>query len=222
MIPRTDPGSPRRQQMVERLKSQGIVEPRVLAAMAVVPRERFVPEALRGQAYDDARLPIGQGQTISQPWTVARLAELLRAPEGGKVLEIGAGSGYQAAVLAEMGLRVYSVERHAELARAAAKLVRELGYLSITVKHFDGTYGWGAMAPYDGIVATAVAPETPQPLVRQLAPGARLVLPRAERDGSQRLVVVTRDAGGRVVEEDQGAVSFVPLIGRYGYEEPHP
>lgn len=224
MIPVANAGGvpPRRQQMVDRLRSQGILDERVLAAMLAVPRERFVPAALRGQAYDDARLPIGQGQTISQPWTVARLAELLGVEPGGKVLEIGAGSGYQAAVLAEMGLRVYSVERHAELARGAAEVVRELGYLSVTIKHFDGTYGWAAMAPYDGIVVTAVAPETPQPLVRQLDAGARLVLPRARGDGCQRLIVVTRDSGGRVVEEDHGAASFVPLIGRYGYEEPRP
>jgi protein-L-isoaspartate(D-aspartate) O-methyltransferase len=208
--------------MVERLKAQGIRDERVLAAMLVVPRERFLSPALRGQAYDDARLPIGQGQTMSQPWTVARLAELVDVEPGGKVLEIGAGSGYQAAVLAEMGLRVYSVERHAELARTAAKRVRELGYLSVTIKQFDGSYGWGAMAPYDGIVVTAVAPETPQPLLRQLAPGARLVLPRAGDDGGQRLVVVTREAGDRFVERDEGAASFVPLIGRYGYEGPQP
>jgi protein-L-isoaspartate(D-aspartate) O-methyltransferase len=208
--------------MVDRLRAHGIRDPRVLSAMLAVPRERFVSAALRGQAYDDARLPIGQGQTISQPWTVARLSELVQVRPGGKVLEIGAGSGYQAAVLAEMGLRVYSVERHAELARSAAKLVRELGYLSVTIKQFDGTYGWGAMAPYDGIIVTAVAPETPQPLLRQLAPGARLVLPRAGQEGKQRLIVVTREAGDRFVERDEGAASFVPLIGRYGYEESEP
>lgn len=215
-------GNSRRQQMLQRLRAQGIRDERVLSAMGEVPREQFVSPALRGQAYDDARLPIGQGQTISAPWTVARLCELLQVEPGAKVLEIGAGSGYQAAVLGQMGLRVYSVERHAELARASARLVRELGYLSVTIKQFDGTYGWAAMAPYDGIVVTAVAPDVPPALVRQLAPGARLVLPLGARDGDQRLVVVTADARGRATQEDHGPASFVPLIGRYGYEEPQP
>ncbi len=207
-----------RRQMVARLRQQGIRDERVLEAMLRVPRELFLQEGLRGQAYADARLPIGHGQTMSQPWTVARLAELLAAPQGTRVLEIGAGSGYQAAVLVEMGLIVFTVERHAGLARSASTRLRELGYLGATVKHFDGTYGWAAMAPYHGIIVTAAGPEVPPALVRQLAPEGRLVLPRAAADGSQRLVVVRRELDESLAEEDHGPASFVPLIGRYGYE----
>ena len=203
--------------MVQRLAHQGIADLRVLAAMGRVPRERFVPAGLEGRAYDDTRLPIGDGQTMSQPWTVARLAELLQVEEGGKVLEIGSGSGYQAAVLAEMGIRVFSLERHARLARRSAELLAQLGFLRATVKHFDGTYGWAAMAPYDGVLVTAGGPQIPKALIEQLKHGGRLVLPLA-RGSEQRLVSVVRtDVGVR--EEDHGPASFVPLIGRFGYGE---
>ncbi|MDQ7086735.1 MAG: protein-L-isoaspartate(D-aspartate) O-methyltransferase [Acidobacteriota bacterium] len=207
-----------RREMTERLARQGIADPRVLGALGRVPRHLFVDPALAGQAYEDVRLPLGLGQTISQPWTVARLAELVQAPEGSRVLEIGAGSGYQAAVLAEMGLIVFTVERHAELARTAAARLRELGYLRATVKHFDGSYGWAAMGPYRAVVVTAAAPEVPDTLLRQLETGGRLVLPLA-RDGEdeQRLVVVRKLPGEAFEQEDHGAASFVPLIGRYGY-----
>ncbi len=205
--------------MVERLRDQGIADERVLAAMGRVERHRFVPEAMISKAYSDHRLPIGQGQTISQPWTVARLAELLEVESGCRVLEIGSGCGYQAAVLVEMGLIVYTVERHAELARSAAERLRVLGYLGASVSHFDGTYGWAAMAPYKGIVVTAAGPTIPPALVRQLAPGARLVLPKAISEDQQRLVVVTRGEDGKPVETDHGPASFVPLIGRFGYPE---
>jgi len=208
--------------MVDRLVEQGIRDERVLAAMGHVPREKFVPSGVAGRAYEDERLPIGHGQTISHPWTVARLAELLDVGAGAKVLEIGSGSGYQAAVLAEMGVRVFSVERRAELARRAARTLKELSYLRATVKQFDGTYGWAAMAPYDGIVVTAGGPDIPDTLVGQLVAGGRLVLPVAKEDGvSQRLVVVTRTRLGRR-EEDHGPASFVPLIGRYGYSDAPP
>ncbi len=218
MTGRPSTAAVRRARMVDRLRAQGIAERRVLEAMAAVPREAFVPEALRGRAYEDERLPIGEGQTMSLPWTVARMCELLGAAPGARVLEIGSGSGYHAAVLAAMGLIVFSVERHATLARDAAQRLRSLGYLSATVKHFDGSYGWAAQAPYSGILVTAAAPEIPSALVGQLEPGGRLVLPLArEPEGrEQRLVVVTLDAG-RLVEQDHGEASFVPLIGRFGY-----
>jgi len=209
-----------RRRMVERLRQQGIKDERVLAAMNAVPRELFVPPALRVKAYQESRLPIGEGQTISQPWTVARQSELLAVPPGKRVLEIGTGSGYQAAVLGAMGLIIFSVERHASLARSADALLRSLGYLSVTVKHFDGTYGWAAQAPYDGILVTAAAPEVPDALVRQLRDGGRLVLPLA-RGAEQRLVVVVRFRHG-FREEDHGPASFVPLIGRFGYSKPKP
>ncbi|UCF69565.1 MAG: protein-L-isoaspartate(D-aspartate) O-methyltransferase [Acidobacteriota bacterium] len=211
----------RRRRMVERLAEQGISDPAVLEAMARVPREAFLPEALRGRAYEDTPLPIGHGQTMSQPWAVARLAELLAVERRGKVLEIGSGSGYQAAVLAEMGLRVFSIERHAQLAREASARLRALGYLAATVKHFDGTYGWAAMAPFDGIVSTAGGPEIPGVLVQQLRLGGRLVIPIDRGRAGQRLVVVTRTSAGSR-EEDHGPASFVPLIGRYGFRPAPP
>ena len=208
--------APLRRRMVQRLRAQGIRDEAVLGAMERVPRERFVPDAVRLRAYEDGRLPIGLGQTISQPWTVARMSELLEPRPGMRVLEIGTGSGYQAAVLGEMGAIVYSVERHATLARRSAAVLGELGYLSVTVKHFDGTYGWAAEAPYGGIIATAAGPEIPQPLVSQLAEGGRLVLPIARDGAHQRLVVIQREEAG-VVESDHGPASFVALSGSYGY-----
>lgn len=212
-----DPYLTPRRRMVERLAQQGIASPRVLDAMTTVPRELFVPVALRGRAYDEGRLPIGEGQTISAPWTVARMSELVAAgaPAGAKVLEIGTGSGYQAAVLGAMGLIVYSVERHAPLAREAAERLRTLGYLSVSVNHFDGTYGWAAWAPYRVVLVTAAAPDVPAPLLKQMEEGGRLVLPLA-RGKEHRLTVVTRHGDG-LRAEDHGAADFVPLVGKFGY-----
>lgn len=204
--------------MVERLRQAGIKSEAVLDAMLHVPREAFVPAAVRGRAYEDERLPIGLGQTISLPWTVARMTELAGAIAGSRVLEVGTGSGYHAAVLSQMGAIVFSVERHADLARRAGATLRQLGFLSVTVKHFDGTYGWAAEAPYAAILAAAAGPEVPSTLVAQLATRGSLVLP-VLRDGEQRLVRVTRLETGSI-EEDCGAASFVPLIGRYGFEGP--
>ncbi len=209
---------PARLRLVERLRGQGIADARVLDAIGAIPRERFVPEALRGQAYEDVRLPIGLGQTISAPWTVARMSELLAAPKGSKVLEIGTGSGYQAAVLAAMGLIVFSVERHADLARTAAERLRAMGLLNVSVHHFDGTYGWAAWAPYRSIIVTAAGPEIPATLVKQLDDGGRLVMPLV-RDGQQRLVVASRGLAGVLATQDHGAADFVPLVGRYGFPQ---
>lgn len=207
--------------MVERLRQQGIADALVLEAMGRVPRELFVPDSLRGRVYEDGRLPIGEGQSISQPWTVARMSELIRVKPGDRVLEVGTGSGYQAAVLGAMGLVVFSVERHASLARQSGELLRSLGLMSVTVKHFDGTYGWAAQAPYRAIVVTAAGPQIPPALVAQLEDDGRLVLPLANgRD--QRLVVVRKLPGGVIEQEDQGPASFVPLIGRFGYREAPP
>ena len=203
--------------LVAALRRRGIRSEAVLAAIARVPRQEFVPEPIRFRAWEDASLPIGRGQTISQPWIVARMCELAGEIADRRVLEIGTGSGYHAAVLAELGAIVFSVERHAALARRAARTLRRLGYLRVSVKQFDGTYGWAAEAPYAAIITTAAGPEIPEPLVRQLAAGGRLVLPLAE-GSRQRLVVVTRRADGRVVREDCGPASFVPLIGRFGYD----
>jgi protein-L-isoaspartate(D-aspartate) O-methyltransferase len=213
-----------RRRMVERLRKQGIRDPLVLEAMARVPRDLFVPLPLQARAYEDNRLPIGEGQTISQPWTVARMSELLRAKPGEKMLEIGTGSGYQAAVLGAMGLIVYTVERHLSLSRQAADLLKRLGLMSVTVKQFDGSYGWAAMAPYRGILVTAAAPNVPPALLAQLAEDGRLVIPlaRHDRPGEQRLVTYHKGNDGAVREEDHGEASFVPLIGKFGYREKPP
>ncbi|GAB4370663.1 MAG: protein-L-isoaspartate(D-aspartate) O-methyltransferase [Acidobacteriota bacterium] len=212
---RRTPGAQARR-LVERLRERGIRSQAVLDAIARVPRQEFVPEPIRFRAWEDVRLPIGLGQTISQPWTVARMCELAGDVAGRRVLEIGTGSGYHAAVLAELGAIVFSVERHAGLADRAARTLRRLGYLGVSVKQFDGTYGWAAEAPYAAIVTTAAGPDVPDALVRQLGPGGRLVLPVA-RGGGQRLLVVRRAEDGEVIETDCGPASFVPLVGRFGY-----
>lgn len=213
----------RRQRLVASLQRAGITDRRVLDAIGRIPRELFVPEALRARAYEQNRLPIGFGQTISQPWTVARQCELATLPQNAaraRVLEIGAGSGYQTAVLAQIGARVFAVERHAELARQAARRLRDLDFFNATVKQFDGTYGWGAEAPFDRIIVAAGGPEIPTALVDQLNVDGRLVIPLA-RQGQQRLTVVVRTAAG-LREEDHGPATFVPLIGRFGYRPDRP
>ncbi|HEX8722264.1 MAG TPA: protein-L-isoaspartate(D-aspartate) O-methyltransferase [Pyrinomonadaceae bacterium] len=206
-----------RQRMVERLRDHyRIQDARVLAAMADVPRHLFVPEALQGRAYGDHALPIDANQTISQPYIVARMTELLEADKASRVLEIGAGSGYQTAVLARVAGQVYSIERIAELARQAQSRIRALGIYNATVKCFDGTMGWSAHAPYDGILVAAGGPEVPAPLLAQLKVGGRLVIPVGASRESQRLVRVVR-AEDDYRHEEHGACAFVPLIGRHGW-----
>ena len=203
--------------MVERLRDHyGIRDPRVLEAMAEVPRHLFVPEALQGRAYGDHALPINANQTISQPYIDARMTELLEADKTSRVLEIGAGSGYQTAVLARVAGQVYSIERIADLAREAQTRIRGLGIYNATVKCFDGTLGWAAHAPYDAVLVAAGGPEVPEPLLAQLKVGGRLVIPVGASRESQRLVRVVRtDEGYR--HEEHGPCAFVPLIGRYGW-----
>jgi protein-L-isoaspartate(D-aspartate) O-methyltransferase len=206
-----------RQRMVERLRDHyRIQDPRVLAAMADVPRHLFVPEALQGRAYGDHALPIAANQTISQPYIVARMTELLECDRSSRVLEIGAGSGYQTAVLARVAGQVYAIERIAELARQAQARIRSLGIYNATVKCFDGTMGWSAHAPYDGVLVAAGGPEVPEPLLAQLKVGGRLVIPVGASRESQRLVRVVRTEDG-FQHEEHGACAFVPLIGRYGW-----
>ena len=207
--------------MVERqLRARGIEDERVLAAMGRVPRELFVPPEWRGRAYDDAALPIGAEQTISQPYMVALMSEALELADGGDhVLEVGTGSGYQTAVLAELGARVLSLERIPELADRARALLGELGYLDrVTLELADGTLGWPAAAPYDAIIVTAAAPQIPRPLIEQLGPGGRLVLPMGEEE-LQGLVRIRRGPDG-IAEEYLGECRFVKLRGSYGWEEP--
>ncbi|MBC8028922.1 MAG: protein-L-isoaspartate(D-aspartate) O-methyltransferase [Pyrinomonadaceae bacterium] len=205
--------------MVERLHQHyQINDPRVLEAMRAIPRHLFVPEALQGRAYGDHALPISASQTISQPYIVARMTELLEVNKDSRVLEIGAGSGYQTAILSKVAGQVYSIERIGDLARGAQTRIRELGIYNATVKCFDGTLGWAANAPYDGILVAAGGPHIPKPLVGQLKPGGRLVVPVGPTRESQRLVrVIKTETGSK--EEDHGACAFVPLIGQHGWDD---
>jgi len=203
--------------MVERLRDHyQIRDERVLDAMRSVPRHVFVPEALQGRAYGDHALPISGSQTISQPYIVARMTELLEIDSNSRVLEIGAGSGYQTAILAKVAGQVYSIERIASLAREAQARIRQLNIYNATVKCFDGTLGWAANAPYDAILVAAGGPTVPQPLVAQLKLGGRLVVPVGETRESQRLIrAIKAEVGFK--QEDHGACAFVPLIGQHGW-----
>jgi len=200
-----------RERLVARdLRGEGIRDERVLAAIGAVKRHEFVPLELRAQAYVDRPLPIGDGQTISQPYVVALMSERLAVRPGDKVLEVGTGSGYQAAVLAQLGCRVFSVEILPELADSARQRLHRLGY-DVAVRAGDGYFGWPEEAPFDGIIITAATPQVPEALVGQLREGGRIVLPLGGDDG-QRLVVGTRTATGLKLE-DVGGVAFVPMTG---------
>jgi protein-L-isoaspartate(D-aspartate) O-methyltransferase len=206
-----------RREMVERFVApRGVDDPRVLAAMGEVPRDRFVPEPLRSKAYGDHSLPIGHGQTISQPYIVGLMTQRLALLPSHKVLEIGTGSGYQAAVLSRLARTVYSLERIAELARSASAVLRKLGYHNVSVKTFDGTYGYPAAAPYDRILVTAGASDVPEPLLAQLAVGGKLIVPIGPPE-RQRIRVIRRRRD-HFAQEDGEDVVFVPLVGRFGRE----
>ena len=205
-----------RAEMIELLRQRGISDEGLLRAMQNVAREVFVLPAFINRAYDDSALPIAHGQTISQPYTVAFQTERLHVGRDSKVLEIGTGSGYQAAVLSEMGCRVFTIERHMELHLQARKLLENLGY-HIATRCGDGTVGWNEYAPYDGIVVTAAAPEVPQPLLDQLADGGRLVIPVGGLE-SQAIRIITRM--GNVYDSiEANGFKFVPLIGKKGWME---
>lgn len=193
---------------------RGVDDPRVLDAMRRVPRHLFVPEPLRGKAYGDHSLPIGFGQTISQPYVVGLMTQRLAVEPGHKVLEIGSGSGYQTAVLACLARAVYSLERIDGLARRAAETLRGLGCRNVSIKAFDGTYGYPAAAPYDRILVTAGTDEVPETLLGQLAVGGRLVAPIGPPEG-QRVRVIRRRKTD-FASEDGEAVVFVPLVGKFG------
>lgn len=208
-----------RERMVQRLREHyGIRDPQVLDAMLTVPRHLFVPEALQARAYGDHALPIAANQTISQPFIVARMTELLEIGDRSRVLEIGAGSGYQTTVLARLAAQVFAIERIAELAREAQSRIRSLGIHNATVKCFDGTLGWSAHAPYDAILVAAGGPNVPEPLLTQLQMDGCLVIPVGQTRESQRLIRVIKTEKG-YVEEDHGACAFVPLIGHYGWTQ---
>ena len=211
-----------RERMVRDLiAARGIKDERVLAALRKVPRHLFVKDHLRSQAYGDHALPIGSGQTISQPYIVARMSELLEVKAEHSVLEIGTGSGYQTAVLALLARRVYSLERVAELAHPAIPRMRELGLDNVKVQVFDGTVGWSEQAPFDRILVTAGAPKVPEPLLGQLAPGGALLVPEGPTRALQRLVLYRKSAKGELRRREGEDVAFVPLLGRHGWKVEH-
>lgn len=205
-----------RSRLVEGLTAKGIRDLAVLKAVAEVPRHVFVPLSLRERAYDDTSLPIGNGQTISQPFTQARALEALRLTGRERVLEVGTGSGYQTALLAELAAQVFSIERVTRLADAARAALQAAGARNVSLLVGDGTLGWRAYAPFDAIVVAAASPEVPAPLLEQLAPGGRLLLPLGERQG-QVLTLVTLGKGGLVTTPLADA-RFVPLLGTFGFD----
>jgi protein-L-isoaspartate(D-aspartate) O-methyltransferase len=207
-----------REGMVKRyVADKGIKDERILRAMREVPRHLFVPTLVAAQAYGAGALPIGAKQTISQPYIVARMIELLELTGKEKVLEIGTGTGYQAVVLSKLCAKVFSIERVNELALRAAELIRTLKIYNATVKVFDGTYGWSDQAPFDRIIVAAAAPEVPEPLLQQLSRTGKLVIPIGP-EGNQRLARVMR-VGTRLQVEDCGTAEFVPLVGKFGWKE---
>lgn len=216
---RQDEFARERARMVEQqLRTRLIRDEAVLAAMATVPRERFVPEAFRDMAYEDQPLPIGHAQTISQPYIVALMCEALDPEPGDRVLEIGGGSGYAAAVLSRVVAEVVTVERLEPLCERARRSIDEAGYDNVEVVCGDGTRGWAERAPYDGILVAAGGPQVPKSLKRQLAVGGRLVIPVGHDPGHQTLVRVTRTSDDEYESEDLGEVRFVPLLGAEGWK----
>ncbi|HUK81784.1 MAG TPA: protein-L-isoaspartate(D-aspartate) O-methyltransferase [Verrucomicrobiae bacterium] len=195
----------------QQIHARGVTNTQVLAAMQKVPRHEFVPERSRAAAYDDAPLPIGYGQTISQPYIVALMTELLELSRGDKVLEIGTGSGYQAAILAEIVGQIYTIEIIEPLADSAAARLKRLGYNKVEVKFGDGYFGWPKHAPFDAIIVTAAADHVPPPLIEQLKPGGRMVIPLGSVFFRQTLVLVEKDTDGKVRTRNIAPVAFVPL-----------
>ena len=196
--------------MADQIESRGIRNPDILQVLRSTPRHLFVPTNVRSMAYEDRPLPIGHGATISQPYIVALMTELLAPAKKHRVLEIGAGSGYQAAILGQLAAEVYTVEISPELARSAANTLRELGYTNITVLHGDGYKGWLERAPFDGIVVTAAPPELPEALIAQLSGGGRLVAPIGSM-WNQELMVIEKGADGTIKRRSVCGVSFVPM-----------
>jgi protein-L-isoaspartate(D-aspartate) O-methyltransferase len=208
-----------RERMVRDLvEARGVGDAKVLAAMRKVQRHLFVRDHLRSQAYGDHALPIGASQTISQPYIVARMTEMLELAPHHSVLEIGTGSGYQTALLALLARRVYSLERIAELAQQAIPRIRQMGLDNVKIQVFDGTVGWSEWAPYDRILVAAGAPKVPEPLLDQLAPGGSPLVPEGPRQ-AQRLVLYRKSARGELRRKEGEEVAFVPLVGRHGWKD---
>ncbi len=204
--------------VAEQIAARGIRDPLVLAAMRKVPREEFVPEPYRAHAYDDSALPIGNGQTISQPYIVALMIEAMGLEGGERVLEVGSGSGYAAAVLAEIAAEVIGIERQPELVRRATETLARLGYDTVTIIEGDGTLGHAPGAPYDAILVSAAAPRVPPALIEQLCPGGRLVVPVGRVRAHQVVRRIEKAADGSLNEEDITGVRFVPLVGEQGWK----
>ncbi len=210
---------PQRTEMIEKqLRRRGITDATVLAAMAEVPRHEFVPHELRSRAYEDAPLPIGGGQTISQPYIVAAMTAALRLQPEDRVLEIGTGCGYQAAVLSRLAKEVFTIERRAELASAASEKLARLGYSNVHVHCGDGTLGLPEFAPFNAILVAAAAPAVPQPLLGQLAEGGRMILPIGDTE-HQELRLIEKQGTAFLTSTMEGC-RFVPLVGYYGWQEP--
>jgi protein-L-isoaspartate(D-aspartate) O-methyltransferase len=219
-LPYKDEFNIQRERMVARLRDHyRIRDERVLEAMMRVPRQLFVPDALRGQAYGDHALPIAAGQTISQPFIVARMTELLDIERRSRILEIGFGSGYQTAILAVLAREVFAVERVAELADETEERLRALGFRNVYLRCADGTRGWEAGAPYDAIIVAAGGNEIPDPLLAQLKIGGRLVIPVGTKREAQVLMRVVRRDENKFMHEEHGSCAFVPLIGKHGWEK---
>jgi protein-L-isoaspartate(D-aspartate) O-methyltransferase len=218
VISSTDDFAAARSEMVARqIRARGIRSPRVLAAMSAVPRHEFVPQESAASAYSDVPLPIGGGQTISQPFMVAAMAEAALLSSHERVLEIGAGSGYQAAVLSLLAQEIVVLELQPNLARACRERLARLGYSSVFVEEGDGSLGWAARAPYDAIIVSAAAPAVPAPLVEQLAEGGRLIIPVGDPEQQNLLRVIKR--AGHIEQESLFACRFVPLLGRHGWPD---
>jgi protein-L-isoaspartate(D-aspartate) O-methyltransferase len=206
-----------RSRLVEVLRGNGIDDLTVLRAFGEVPRHLFVPEALRRRAYEDVALPIGHGQTISQPTTQAKYLEALHLSGTEQVLEVGTGSGYQAALLTKVASQVISIERISALVGGARRALADAGFSSVTVLEGDGSLGWRPLAPYDAILVAAASPTVPEPLLRQLKDGGRLVIPVSGSE-TQELLQISRD-GDKYVKTELGEVQFVPLVGKYGHAD---
>jgi protein-L-isoaspartate(D-aspartate) O-methyltransferase len=202
-----------RHQMVERIRTRGVTDAAVLAALDTVPRHLFVPQPERARAYEDRPLPIGDGQTISQPYMVALMTSLLELRPGERVLEIGTGSGYQAAILSRVAAEVYTMEIRKPLAERARRTLADLGYRNIQVRTGDGFQGWPDAAPFDAIIVTAAPPSVPDPLLRQLKTGGRLVIPVGDRNALQSLLVLTKRPDGGFDRSNVMPVFFVPMTG---------
>ena len=211
--------APQLAKMIEaQLRRRGITDAAVLAAMEIVPRHEFVPEELRGRAYDDVPLPIGDGQTISQPYIVAAMTAALHLQPHDRVLEVGTGCGYQAAVLSRLAKEIFTVERRPELALSASKRLARLGYANVHVHCGDGTLGLPEFAPFDAILVAAAAPAVPQPLLAQLAEGGRIILPIGDAEHQELRLMEKR--GNKFLKSTLEGCRFVPLVGYHGWQEP--